>query len=521
MSFVQHYWRLAAERIQARGLGGEALTERRAWLGLNGAALATAILILLAPLAISAGLLSLWIGALAGVGIAVMATLRPTAERAKEGDVTDALASEATEAHESAHHEALLEVVGALVMRHEANGKVLVASAEARRQFDIAPDDLIGFGFFNRVHVADRPAFLQAVNIVRRGEGKASVTLRLRSGIVTKAASGIEEPNFAWAEIQLKRIFDGEGEAADRRECFLSVTKNITEAKDSARQLGVARAEAEMALSLKDRLLANVSHELRTPLNAILGFSEILGNPELAPSEPAKRIEYARIIHSSAEHLLSVVNLVLDMSKIEAGKFEIAPEPFDLESLISDCCDMLRLKAESGRVTLIREAVGEPLELMADKRACRQILLNVISNAVKFTPPDGKVTIATEIIEGSFHIVISDTGIGIAAEHLPRLGDPFFQVRSNYDRSFEGAGLGLSLVRGLVGLHGGSLLLASAPTVGTRVTIRLPVDCRAAPSAGVGASRLETQVLSHLEPRIAPRDMNLNAPQPREERKFA
>jgi cell cycle sensor histidine kinase DivJ len=235
-----------------------------------------------------------------------------------------------------------------------------------------------------------------------------------------------------------------------------------------------------------------VSHELRTPLNAILGFSEILGDAKLAPPEPAKRIEYARIIHSSAEHLLSVVNLVLDMSKIEAGKFEILAEPFELEPLVKDCCDMLRLKAENGKVGLVRAETDFLVELVADKRACRQILLNLLSNAVKFTPPEGRVAIGAYVADSMIHIHVSDTGIGIAAQDLPRLGEPFFQVRSNYDRSYEGAGLGLSLVRGLVGLHGGALWLESSPGVGTRVTVRLPLDCRSIAGPGRGAPRLET-----------------------------
>ena len=413
----------------------------------------------------------------------------------------------------------LPELVDGLVMRHDAEGLVLDMNDQSRRLFEIAPDDLRGTGLFHRIHVADRPAFLQALSTARRGASPTVVTFRMRSGIVTKGAQGIDEPNFAWAEMRIRGVNATKAEGADAATTFLSVTRNVTESKENERRLDFARAEADLAISLKDRLLANVSHELRTPLNAILGFSEILGNPELTPSEPAKQLEYARIIHASAEHLLSVVNLVLDMSKIEAGKFEITPEPFDIGALIKDCCDMVRLRAESGKVRLLVDLSDVPVDLTADKRACRQILLNLVSNAVKFTPPDGAVTIQTELVDNSVHIVITDTGIGIAAEDLPRLGNPFFQVRSNYDRSFEGAGLGLSLVRGLVGLHGGALLLASAPKVGTRVTVRLPVDCRSAPGVGVGAPRLETEVLTVLEPRSVAKETDEF--HTREERKIA
>jgi signal transduction histidine kinase len=239
-------------------------------------------------------------------------------------------------------------------------------------------------------------------------------------------------------------------------------------------ELDATREEARLERSLKDRLLANMSHELRTPLNAILGFSEILGDPTLMPTEPHQRVEYARIIHSSADHLLSVVNLVLDMSRIEAGKFAISPEPLELAPLIRECCDMLRLRARAGEVEIVVAPMAPGLELVADKSACRQIVVNLLSNAVKFTPPRGRVAIEASVEAGTAKICVTDTGIGIRPEDLPRLGDPFFQVDNGYDRSFEGAGLGLSLVRGLVGLHDGALLLESAWGVGTRVTATLP-----------------------------------------------
>ncbi|HYA74861.1 MAG TPA: HAMP domain-containing sensor histidine kinase, partial [Roseiarcus sp.] len=269
--------------------------------------------------------------------------------------------------------------------------------------------------------------------------------------------------------------------------------RNVTDAKTAEQRLEAARAEAELANSWKDRLLANVSHELRTPLNAILGFSEMLGDPELAPREAAKQSEYARIIHASAEHLLSMVNLILDTSKIAAGKFQIVPEPFDVAPLIADCCDMLRLKAEAGGVEIVRAATSGAGELIADKRACRQILINLLSNAVKFTKAGGRVVVGADVVGDSIHIHVTDTGIGIPAEFLPRLGDPFFQVRADYDRGFEGAGLGLSLVRGLVGLHGGALRLESVAGVGTRVTALLPLVCRSEEKpARAAAACLET-----------------------------
>jgi cell cycle sensor histidine kinase DivJ len=413
----------------------------------------------------------------------------------------------------------LSEATGDLIMEHDSSGRVLSIACEARPHLQTEAQNLLGTGFYNRIHIADRPKFLHVLASAAGSGETVSVSLRLRSGAVQRSA-GFDEPVYVWMETRLRRI-PRRLDAGSRREAvILSVTRDVSSAGEVQQRLESARAETALALSLKDRLLANVSHELRTPLNAILGFSEILADIQLAPSEPAKRVEYAAIIHSSAEHLLSVVNLVLDMSKIEAGKFQILAEPFELEPLVKDCCDMLRLKAENGKVALLRAESDFSLEVVADKRACRQILLNLLANAVKFTPPEGRVTVGAFVADSMVHIHVSDTGIGIAAQDLARLGEPFYQVRSNYDRSYEGAGLGLSLVRGLVGLHGGTICLESSPGVGTRVTVRLPLDCRLVARAGAEAPRLQTfaSVSASVEPDAPPFDSSAFPP---EERKIA
>ena len=376
---------------------------------------------------------------------------------------------------------ALAGAIGDLVLRHDRSGGVVAANGEAAALFGHDAASLVGHGFFNLVHVADRPAYLATLDRAARGDGAAAATVRLRAG----ASEGEGEPQFRWVELRARRL-DADGAAT------MSVVRDVSAAKTAEERLQSARAEAELANAWKDRLLANVSHELRTPLNAILGFAEILGDAELAPRDPAKQREYAKIIHASADHLLSMVNLILDTSKIAAGTFRILPEPFALEPLIADCCDMVRLKAEAGGVTLERAPINDLGEIVADKRACRQILLNLLSNAVKFTDRGGRVVVGASAHGELTHIFVADTGFGIPAESLSRLGDPFFQVRNNYDRNFEGAGLGLSLVRGLVGLHGGALRVESLAGVGTRVTVRLPRVCR--PDAAAGApAPLETE----------------------------
>jgi cell cycle sensor histidine kinase DivJ len=246
--------------------------------------------------------------------------------------------------------------------------------------------------------------------------------------------------------------------------------------------LETARADAERAGTAKGQFLAMVSHELRTPLNAIIGFSEVLASDAGPAVEPERRKEYLDIIRDSGEHLLQVVNTLLDMSKIEAGKFDVLPEPFDIGSFAHGCCDLMGLKAERGGIHLAREIATDLPELIADRRACKQMIINLLSNAIKFTPAGGRVTLSARRERDHIVFGVSDTGIGISEEDLPRLGDPFFQARSAYDRRHEGTGLGLSVVRGLVGLHRGSLTIESAPDEGTAVTVSLPIDCRAAPS---------------------------------------
>jgi cell cycle sensor histidine kinase DivJ len=391
-----------------------------------------------------------------------------------------------------ASYHVLAATIGELILSQNSSGAVLSASGDAEASFGLETRELVGRGFFNRIHVADRPALLQAISAALKREGVNCVTLRLRAGARPGSADEAEAPNFAWAEMRIRRFAAAANHRVHDGAVVVCVVRNAANGQPREEKIQAASVEAESADTWKDRLLANVSHELRTPLNAIIGFSEILASAELTPRDNCKQLEYAGIIHASAEHLLSVVNLILDMSKIEAGRFAIVPEAFDVAPLIGACCDMLRLKASEGGVELVRGPVNCPRELIADKRACRQILINLLSNAVKFTKPTGRVTIGALVEGDSLLITIEDTGIGIAPGHFSRLGDPFFQVRSSYDRMFEGTGLGLSLVRGLIGLHGGSLLLESVVAEGTRVTVRLPLDCRGRATSDAAPAPIET-----------------------------
>jgi cell cycle sensor histidine kinase DivJ len=223
-----------------------------------------------------------------------------------------------------------------------------------------------------------------------------------------------------------------------------------------------------------------MSHELRTPLNAIIGFSEMLMHEQDLSLDAARRQDYSRLIRDSGEHLLGVVNGILDVTRIESGHFVIVPEPFAVEPLIVACCGMMTLRAEQAGVRLVNDCSPDLPELVADKRALRQVLINLLSNAIKFTDRGGSVTVGTRLEGNLLALDVTDDGIGIAENDLERLGHPFFQASSSYDRPYEGTGLGLSVVKGLVELHGGWVEIGSRLGEGTCVTVHLPLDCERA-----------------------------------------
>jgi cell cycle sensor histidine kinase DivJ len=218
-----------------------------------------------------------------------------------------------------------------------------------------------------------------------------------------------------------------------------------------------------------------MSHELRTPLNAIIGFSEILEKQVIPNLDVARQREYANLIRASGQHLLDVVNGILDMSKIESGTFEVQVETVDIAPVVRACCQMMQTQAEERGIALgCTDLTGLP-EIAADRRALKQMLLNLLSNAIKFSSRGGSVTVSASAAGDFMGIAVADTGIGISAEDLPRLGTPFVQADQSYERRYEGTGLGLSMVKGLAALHGGSLKIDSRLGVGTTATVTLPI----------------------------------------------
>ena len=355
-----------------------------------------------------------------------------------------------------------------VIARHGKNGAVLFVSPAAEALFGARVGDLAGHGLFDRVHVTDRPAYLTALaDAASRGETR-SVEFRIRR-------EGERGAEFVWVEMRCQPLDDAGQDGTGERE-VVAVLRDVSERKTNERALEIARAEQERASAAKSRFLATMSHELRTPLNAIIGFSEMLTDPSLV-FDPARKLEYAKLINDSGRHLLSVVNGILDMSKMETGNFEITPEPFAPAAAIMSCCDLLALKARDAGVDIKTRIALDLPELVADRRAFNQILINLVSNAIKFTPRDGRVTVAAQCEGAKLALVVEDTGVGIGEDDLPRIGEAFFQARASYDRRHDGTGLGLSIVKGLVRLHDGEVDIASRLGKGTRVTVRLPLEC--------------------------------------------
>ena len=251
-----------------------------------------------------------------------------------------------------------------------------------------------------------------------------------------------------------------------------------------------------------------MSHELRTPLNAIIGFSEMLTKEEALALDAERRNEYAGLINGSGHHLLAVVNGILDMSKIETGNFEITPEPFAPGHVVAACCGVLALRASEAGVHLEKVMADDLPEMVADKRALNQILLNLLSNAIRFTDRGGTVTISVRAEAAHMTFAIEDNGVGISDADLARVGEPYFQAGSTYDRRHGGTGLGLSIVKGLVQLHGGEIAIRSRIGEGTRVTVRLPLDCERVRTARSSAAAQPTGVMSLLPAKLAPPPAN-------------
>jgi two-component system, cell cycle sensor histidine kinase DivJ len=369
---------------------------------------------------------------------------------------------------EESRYRLLIQNMTDAVIRCGKGGSVIFASPAAQPLLGTPVTELVGTELFERVHVADRPAFLATLADAASFGDMRSLEFRIQRN------DGVRRPGrFVWIEMRC-RPFECESGGHERTgQDVVAILRDISERKAQDDAFEVVRLESKRANADRSRIIATVGHELRTPLNAIIGFSEML--TKSVKINASDQVEYAKLINDSGRHLLSVVNGMLDASKIEAGHFELARERFVPGPAIENCVDLLALQArEEGIEIRLRIAQILP-EIAADKRAFNQILINLISNAIKFTPRGGCVTIGALCDGPKLVVTVEDTGVGIEQDDLARLGEAFFQASTCHGRKSGGSGLGLSIVKGLVRLHEGEVDIRSRVGEGTRVTVRLPI----------------------------------------------
>ncbi|MFG1374631.1 ATP-binding protein [Xanthobacter oligotrophicus] len=282
-----------------------------------------------------------------------------------------------------------------------------------------------------------------------------------------------------------ERLMDNEKRlmalVADLRKSQQTLEHQAQQLAELAEKYSEERNKAEDANRAKSEFLANMSHELRTPLNAIIGFSEIMESGMFGPLGSEKYAEYCTDIKGSGTYLLDVINDILDMSKIEAGRMQLEVEDLALDDIIADALRVTAVNGDEKNITMTM-AAAHNLAIKGDRRALKQILLNLLSNAVKFTPEGGNIAVKARINGAAAVIAIEDTGIGIAKDALARIGRPFEQVESQFTKTHKGSGLGLAIAKSLVELHGGAMRIRSIEGRGTTVIVRLPVNGRAANS---------------------------------------
>jgi two-component system, cell cycle sensor histidine kinase PleC len=384
-------------------------------------------------------------------------------------EVTAEVAAQCTIKEREAAYRFVAEEATDMIIRHGKDGAPVFVSPAVLSLLGCEPHAYLAETRYARVHADDLQMVQRVLREAHDGRRTATLTYRMRH----------TQGHYVWIETRVRFVFDA---ATDAHLGAISISRDITEHKNFEEALHAARERAEFASHTKSRFLANMSHELRTPLNAIIGFSDILSREMFGPIS-ARYGEYARLINESGGLLLDLINDLLDMSKIEAGKLDLHPEDFSVADTIDACTRLLSVRIENRGVTLATRIEPHGLRLFADPRAFKQILLNLLSNAVKFTDKGGRIDVTATVDGKRMRLNVADTGVGIPAEILPRLARPFEQATNDPARAHGGSGLGLALVKSLTQLHGGEFALESKLGHGTTVTVTLPLQSAAAERA--------------------------------------
>ena len=364
----------------------------------------------------------------------------------------------------------LIEHVQDAVMRFSAEGGLLFASRSSERLFGCQRYEIAGTGLLERMHVLDRPTYLTAFAETNVDGRSRTVEVRMRRDDATEPSA---VPQFIWVEMALSPVIDGDADTGPYE--VVALLRDVTDRKDQEAEMRRAHKLAEEASAAKSHFLATIGHELRTPLNAIVGFSEMMTSGIVGEMSQTQK-EYASLIHKSGTHLIEVVSMLLDVSRIEAGKFELQTEAFDPGALIEPCLEIVDKMAREKGIRMVAQTPGNLPPIVADERACRQILINLLANAIKFSHENAAVTISMKRQGLHLNISVADTGIGMGEADVRRIGEPFFQAQEGLARRYEGTGLGLSIVKHLIELHDGTLHAVSTPGQGTTMTVLLPVN---------------------------------------------
>jgi PAS domain S-box-containing protein len=369
----------------------------------------------------------------------------------------------AEEAREKAQemYRVMAEQASDVIMLYAPGGRILFASNALERVLKRKTFEIEEGRFYDLVHPDDRDE-AQKIRVRPKPNEIKTAVYRIRRG----------DGAYIWLETTTRGVFD---ENTGEYKNLISVSRDVTQRKTYELEIQAARERAEAANRAKSTFLANMSHELRTPLNAIIGFAELMRQRMFGTLGSPRYEEYATLIYDSGQLLLDLISDVLDMAKIEAGKMDMNLEHIDVKQAAEDCTRLLRQRADATRVTLAASLPDEPVSIVADRRAFKQVILNLLSNALKFTPQGGRVELAVRLKTAQMILSVRDTGIGIPESELSRLGQPFEQVCADPMLAKAGTGLGLALVRALAERHGGAMKIASKEGQGTEVTVELPL----------------------------------------------
>ncbi|HTT97579.1 MAG TPA: ATP-binding protein [Rhizomicrobium sp.] len=376
-------------------------------------------------------------------------------------DITAQVKAEEAREKAQAMYRLMTEQASDIIILYGEGGKVLFASEALRHVLGFTIPEIEGERALQNVHPDDIAEIMRIWELPPEGQ-TLSATFRVKHS----------KGHYIWLEVTTRAVYDTKNGEAPNTIC---IARDVTARKVQELETQAARERAEAASQAKSRFLANMSHELRTPLNAVIGFTDLMRQGMFGALGNPRYEEYATLIYDSGQLLLDLISDMLDMAKIEAGKLELNFERVDLTGTIEDAVRLLRDRAELNGIELTVSVPSESILLMADRRAVKQVLLNLLTNAIKFTPPGGQVDVKVAREDSRVVISVRDTGIGIPAHELPRLGKPFEQVCGDPMLAKAGTGLGLALVRALAERHGGQIRIQSEEGVGTEVSVEFPL----------------------------------------------